>query len=265
MVPWSEYQHHLELFQIRILALISCLLNWKPCGKRLAISVLTSPPGNSDVHWSLQTAVMNYWLYWGLVSVGKWVAEVLWTFSLCFSTSLSLSFSVYISFFLWERVLTIKVMNSTLNSFLLRLWWCVHEVLQPQPLLRMSITHAHHRSYCLSEVLQILSTLYPILFITELHYCGALQYFFTVLSLNATEHFEYVAPYGQDCKLVNSIEEWDLYDVLNGNCIGLFLYVTHSVKTFCNIILQSACGFNCEIQCCDILMKWILSLQIPCW
>lgn len=80
---------------------------------------------------------------------------------------------------------------------------------------------------------------------------------FPDLNLNATEHCEDTAPYGKDCKLVNSIEEWVLYNVLYGNCIELFLYLTHSIKTFCNIILQSACGFKCEIQCCDILIKWI--------
>lgn len=101
------------------------------------------------------------------------------------------------------------------------------------------------------------STVYPISFITELRYWGTLQYLFPNLNLNATEHFEYIAPYKKDCKLVNSIEEWLLYNVLNGNCIELFLYLTHSIKTFCNIILQSACGFKCEIQCCDISIKWI--------
>lgn len=51
------------------------------------------------------------------------------------------------------------------------------------------------------------SIVYLISFITELHYCGARQYLFPDLNLNATEHFEYIAPYEKDCKLVNSIEE----------------------------------------------------------
>lgn len=119
--------------------------------------------------------------------------------------------------------------------------------------------------HCLTFYEWISSTLYPISSITELYYCGVLQYFFADLNLIATEHFEYIASYGKDCKLVNSIEEWVLYNVLNGNYIGLFLYLTHSIKTFCKIILQSACRFDCEIQCCDISMKWILSLQILYW
>lgn len=46
--------------------------------------------------------------------------------------------------------------------------------------------------------------------------------FFFDLNLIATEHFEYIAPYGRDYELVNSTEEFILYNVLNGNCIGLF-------------------------------------------
>lgn len=63
---------------------------------------------------------------------------------------------------------------------------------------------AHHRSLS-SE--RISSTLHLISLITELHYNGTLQYLFLDLNLNATEHFECIALYGKDCKLVNSIEE----------------------------------------------------------
>lgn len=138
----------------------------------------------------------------------------------------------------------------------------MYGVLQPLPSRGLELLTAHRRSPLFHE--WIPSILYPISFITELHYGAVLQYLFFDLNLNATEHFEHIAPYGKDCKLVNSIEEGVLYNVLNGNCIGLFLYLTHSVETFCNMILQSACGFNCEIQCCDILTKGILSLQILC-
>lgn len=88
MRPWSGYQHYPELFQIQIPAFVSYLLNWKLCGWGRAIGVLTSPLGNSDVHYSLKTAVTDYWLYWRLVSVGKWIAEVLWTLSLSVSSTL---------------------------------------------------------------------------------------------------------------------------------------------------------------------------------
>lgn len=63
-------------------------------------------------------------------------------------------------------------------------------------------------------------------------------------------------------KLVNHFEKWVLYNVLNGNRLGLFLYLTPLSSPACSTILQSACGLNCEIQCCVVLIEWILSLQI---
>lgn len=136
---------------------------------------------------------------------------------------------------------------------------CLLRPLPAAPLPGMSTSRStpHITIVCLRFYEWVSSTVCPISFNTEQHYCADLQYLFPDLNLNATEHFEYIAPLEKDCKLVNSIEEWVLYNVLNGNCIELFLYLTHSIKTFCNIILQSACGFKCEIQCCDILIKWI--------
>lgn len=87
---------------------------------------------------------------------------------------------------------------------------------------------------------------------------------FPDFNLSATEHFEYIAPYGKDSKLINPFEKLVLYNVLSGNCFGLLLYLTYSIKTSRNIILQSACEFDCEIQYCDILNKLILSLQMLC-
>lgn len=57
---------------------------------------------------------------------------------------------------------------------------------------------------------------------------------FSDFNLNAIEHFVCVAPYEQDCKLANSFEESVLYNVLNGNYTGLFLYLTHSIEPLYN-------------------------------
>lgn len=148
----------------------------------------------------------------------------------------SLSFTVCLSllFFLFSLGNGTHYKSDNLSFKLILLMtvkWCIREVLQPTPYQGQASLMAHHRSplsYILwVDFISIISN-----FIYYWMHCrGVLQYFFTDLNLIATECFEYIAPYGKDCKLVNSIEEWVLYNVLNGNCVGLFLYLTHSVKT----------------------------------
>ena len=89
--------------------------------------------------------------------------------------------------------------------------------------------------------------------VTHPHYCA----FYRICPWccpSATEHFKHSTD-EKDWKLLNHFEKRVLCDVLYGNCIGLFLYLTPSISPACSVVLQSACGFHCEIQCCDVLIE----------
>lgn len=137
---------------------------------------------------------------------------------------------------------------------------CIWSPSAPPPIEDVSLM-AHHRSPS-SE--GISSTLYLISLIIELNYNGTLQYFFLDLNLNAAEHFECIALYEKVVNLLILLKRclvqcvrWKLHWII-------FIFNTFHWNIL-NIILQSACGFNYEIQCCDSLTKWVLSQQILCW
>jgi hypothetical protein len=180
---------------------------------------------------SLQTVLMDYWLCWGFVSVGKWIAEHCHSSFSLFSVFLSLSsFSISLG----ETVITMKVVNSTLSSFLLWFYWRVYELPLPTPYWRMNNT-AHIITFIYLIFYKYISSNLCQVFILALSYITEELYSIRYLvSTSMFEHFEFIAPYQKVCKLVNHIEKWILYNVLYGNCIRLFWYLTHFMKIFCN-------------------------------
>lgn len=148
-----------------------------------------------------------------------------------------------------EMVITIKVMDPPFSSFQYDCMGCIWDL----PLSQLNLTAGSLP--CALFYGWISSPPHP----DPRHYCDRYRTSPSIIR-HATEHFEHKNWWERFYKLVNHVEKWGLYNVLNGNCLGLFLYLTPSISPVCSTILQSACGFNCEIQCCDVLIEWILSL-----
>lgn len=141
--PLTGHPHHLELFQIQSPALMSHLLNWK-LWRGPRSWCFNKPSGSFWCTRKSGTALVDGGLYWGLVSVGTWVAEALWSFSVSFFLCVSILLP------LWERELTIEAMDSTWSLFSLWLSRCVYDLSQPHPQPRRSTTQHTADLHCLS-------------------------------------------------------------------------------------------------------------------
>lgn len=170
-------------------------------------------------------AALDNWSNWGFCVSQKMDRRSI-VCELSLSMSISLSLSIFLSLGEGTHYKNDKLI------FIMAVMACLWSSSAPPPIEDVSLM-AHHRflsSERISSIYLYMSSLYLISLMTELHYNGTLQYLSLDLNLHATEHFECIALYGKDCKLVNSIEEGTWYNVLNGNCIGLFLYLIHFIE-----------------------------------